>query len=474
MCSEEKIVEGSDDSTDLAEAAKACGDKAKAAYVKFGGKANDWAKDLKEGAQEVIGEHLKLCGGIEAKDLATKLSSGDEAVRKAAMKEARDACVAKAKELHKAVGGKGAELGFEIDRATAAVKAAYTKLKDCKEAGTKIVECLQDAKNDAVLVADSEEDVEEIVERAKTDLVVDTVVGECGEQKLSAECIGKVGRIIELPSVASSRAFVVRSVVDEGARRRSTDSLDACTDEAKGEKEVTKKCIEAYKTEYVSNGGSKDDAEDAHRFGSAGKVADLLEGLKKTRNDGLKREDIIKAAKDLHEKLGHDREDALEDGRHELIRRTADKIRKCREKGLKTCIEDAKSKFGGDEEDFDLEEIEQRIKNVVEEKKTKFRLIAKSVMAKFNIVTEKTKEQIAAKKKQLEDKIKESCPAALAVVKGVGEHEDGSKGIRVVIKQLKGRFTPSGPDIKKRIASLIDLEYLERDDNDRSLYHYKM
>lgn len=43
-----------------------------------------------------------------------------------------------------------------------------------------------------------------------------------------------------------------------------------------------------------------------------------------------------------------------------------------------------------------------------------------------------------------------------------------------VIKQLKGRFAPSGPDIKKRIASLIDLEYLERDDNDRSLYHYKM
>jgi cullin 3 len=43
-----------------------------------------------------------------------------------------------------------------------------------------------------------------------------------------------------------------------------------------------------------------------------------------------------------------------------------------------------------------------------------------------------------------------------------------------VVKQLRGRFTPSPADIKKRIANLIELEYLERDENDRQTYHYKM
>jgi cullin 1 len=43
-----------------------------------------------------------------------------------------------------------------------------------------------------------------------------------------------------------------------------------------------------------------------------------------------------------------------------------------------------------------------------------------------------------------------------------------------VVKQLAARFTPKPADIKKRIASLIELEYLERDENDRQTYHYKM
>lgn len=36
-----------------------------------------------------------------------------------------------------------------------------------------------------------------------------------------------------------------------------------------------------------------------------------------------------------------------------------------------------------------------------------------------------------------------------------------------VVDQLKARFQPSGNDIKKRIESLIEQEYLERDENDR-------
>ena len=42
-----------------------------------------------------------------------------------------------------------------------------------------------------------------------------------------------------------------------------------------------------------------------------------------------------------------------------------------------------------------------------------------------------------------------------------------------IVKRLQARFTPKTMHIKKRIANLIDLEYLERDQNDRQLYHYK-
>jgi len=42
-----------------------------------------------------------------------------------------------------------------------------------------------------------------------------------------------------------------------------------------------------------------------------------------------------------------------------------------------------------------------------------------------------------------------------------------------VVKQLQKRFVPKPVDIKKRIANLIELEYLERDEADRQLYHYK-
>jgi len=43
-----------------------------------------------------------------------------------------------------------------------------------------------------------------------------------------------------------------------------------------------------------------------------------------------------------------------------------------------------------------------------------------------------------------------------------------------VVKQLSNRFTPKPIDIKKRIANLIELEYLERSEEDRQTYIYKM
>ena len=45
--------------------------------------------------------------------------------------------------------------------------------------------------------------------------------------------------------------------------------------------------------------------------------------------------------------------------------------------------------------------------------------------------------------------------------------------ISKVVKQLICRFKPNLPTAKKRIANLIDLEYLHRDENDRQFYHYK-
>lgn len=44
--------------------------------------------------------------------------------------------------------------------------------------------------------------------------------------------------------------------------------------------------------------------------------------------------------------------------------------------------------------------------------------------------------------------------------------------IAEVTKQLSSRFTPKPADIKKRIESLIDREYLERSEEDRKVYNY--
>jgi len=46
--------------------------------------------------------------------------------------------------------------------------------------------------------------------------------------------------------------------------------------------------------------------------------------------------------------------------------------------------------------------------------------------------------------------------------------------VQEVTRQLNNRFTPSPNDIKKRIACLIDQEYIVRDKKERARYHYKM
>jgi len=46
--------------------------------------------------------------------------------------------------------------------------------------------------------------------------------------------------------------------------------------------------------------------------------------------------------------------------------------------------------------------------------------------------------------------------------------------ISEVTRQLNNRFTPAPNDIKKRIACLIDQDYIVRDEKERAKYHYKM
>ena len=41
-----------------------------------------------------------------------------------------------------------------------------------------------------------------------------------------------------------------------------------------------------------------------------------------------------------------------------------------------------------------------------------------------------------------------------------------------VTKQLISRFAPNPQDIKKRVESLIEREYLERDRDDKRIYLY--
>ena len=41
-----------------------------------------------------------------------------------------------------------------------------------------------------------------------------------------------------------------------------------------------------------------------------------------------------------------------------------------------------------------------------------------------------------------------------------------------VSRQLSARFVPDPQSVKKRIESLIEREYLERDEKDRKLYQY--
>ncbi len=49
---------------------------------------------------------------------------------------------------------------------------------------------------------------------------------------------------------------------------------------------------------------------------------------------------------------------------------------------------------------------------------------------------------------------------------------DHNSLVAEVIKQMASRFHPQPADVKKRIESLIEREYLERDKDNRNVYTY--
>ena len=61
------------------------------------------------------------------------------------------------------------------------------------------------------------------------------------------------------------------------------------------------------------------------------------------------------------------------------------------------------------------------------------------------------------------------CPSPVLKARKALRHNDL---IAEVTRQLSSRFVPSPQFIKKRIESLIEREYLERDRTDRRLYNY--
>lgn len=73
---------------------------------------------------------------------------------------------------------------------------------------------------------------------------------------------------------------------------------------------------------------------------------------------------------------------------------------------------------------------------------------------------------------QVEEDRKPLIEAAIVRILKARRVLDHNSIITEVTRQLSARFSPTPAVIKKRIESLIDREFLERDPNDRRLYRY--
>lgn len=73
---------------------------------------------------------------------------------------------------------------------------------------------------------------------------------------------------------------------------------------------------------------------------------------------------------------------------------------------------------------------------------------------------------------QVEEDRKPLVEAAIVRIMKSRRLLDHNSIVAEVTRQLSARFSPSPAVIKKRIESLIDREFVERDTNDRRLYRY--
>ena len=91
----------------------------------------------------------------------------------------------------------------------------------------------------------------------------------------------------------------------------------------------------------------------------------------------------------------------------------------------------------------------------------------------FNIPLN-TEQKIEEKRtaKAIEDDRKHEIQACLVRIMKTRKTLDMQALVAEAIEQLKNRFTPKVNQIKQGIDSLIEKEYLERDQNERSLIKY--
>lgn len=73
---------------------------------------------------------------------------------------------------------------------------------------------------------------------------------------------------------------------------------------------------------------------------------------------------------------------------------------------------------------------------------------------------------------QVEEDRKPQIEAAIVRIMKSRKQLDHNAIISEVTRQLAPRFLPNPAVIKKRIESLIEREFLERDPNDRKIYRY--
>ena len=75
-------------------------------------------------------------------------------------------------------------------------------------------------------------------------------------------------------------------------------------------------------------------------------------------------------------------------------------------------------------------------------------------------------------RQKVEEDRKHIIEAAIVRIMKARRVLDYNSIITEVTRQMSGRFVPVATDIKKRIESLIEREFVERDSSDRKMYRY--